>query len=198
MATQNSINLKSSGIVTYDAAGTFTASTVTNHGVVTAQANNLVTSVAPGTSGNVLTSNGTDWTSAASTSGAKYSTGFGMSTTFSPLDATTYFVGFAQTTLATTCGQIPIPVAGTINTCYVVIRCTAGTAETSTISLRLNNTTDFTISSAVNLSAAQTSWGTTSLGITVAAGDFVQVKWVTPTWATNPLTTQISCGFIVS
>ncbi len=67
MATNNAINLKLSGIVTYDAAGSFTASTVTNHGVVTASTNNTVTSVAPSTSGNVLTSNGTDWTSAAAT-----------------------------------------------------------------------------------------------------------------------------------
>jgi hypothetical protein len=65
LATNNAINLKSSGIVTYDAAGTFTASTVTNHGVVTAGASNTVTSVAPSTSGNILTSDGTDWTSAA-------------------------------------------------------------------------------------------------------------------------------------
>lgn len=44
------------------------ATALTNHGVVTAGASALTT-IAPGPSGNVLTSNGTDWTSAASSSG---------------------------------------------------------------------------------------------------------------------------------
>ena len=67
MATNNAINLKSAGVVSYDGAGTFTGSAITQHNVLTAGASNAINSVAPGTNGNVLTSNGTDWTSAAPT-----------------------------------------------------------------------------------------------------------------------------------
>lgn len=55
------------GTLPYGNGGTG-ATSFTNHGVVTAGASALTT-VAPGTSGNVLTSNGTDWTSAAASGG---------------------------------------------------------------------------------------------------------------------------------
>lgn len=79
MVYNNSANINVTGIVTLSSAGVPTGSTVTQHGVVTAGANNTVTSVAPSTSGNVLTSNGTDWTSAASAGGGNV-TGPGSST----------------------------------------------------------------------------------------------------------------------
>jgi hypothetical protein len=69
LAINNSLNLKITGVVTADGSGGFTGSSVTNHGVVVAGASNALSSVAPSTSGNVLTSNGTDWTSAAAPSG---------------------------------------------------------------------------------------------------------------------------------
>jgi hypothetical protein len=60
MATNNAINLKSSGVVTYDAAGAFTASTLTNHFVLVGSSSNAITSVTPtANTGWVLTSNGT-------------------------------------------------------------------------------------------------------------------------------------------
>lgn len=46
-----------------------TGSSVTQHGVVVAGASNALSSIAPGTSGNVLTSNGTDWASSAAAGG---------------------------------------------------------------------------------------------------------------------------------
>jgi hypothetical protein len=75
MATNNAINLKTAGVVTYDGVGGFTGSSVTQHGVVVAGASNALSTVAPSTSGNVLTSNGTDWTSAAPPGGGLLSTG---------------------------------------------------------------------------------------------------------------------------
>ncbi len=69
MAINNSSNLKVTGIVTADGVGGFTGSTVTNHGVVVAGSSNSLSSVAPSTSGNVLTSDGTDWVSSAAPSG---------------------------------------------------------------------------------------------------------------------------------
>ena len=44
MATNNSINLTSSGIVTYDGAGAFGADTVTNHGILVGGVSNAITS----------------------------------------------------------------------------------------------------------------------------------------------------------
>jgi len=56
------------GILTGNGTSAVTASAVTQHNVLTAGSGNTVSSVAPGTSGNVLTSNGTDWTSASPSS----------------------------------------------------------------------------------------------------------------------------------
>lgn len=51
------------------------ASSLTGHGAVTVNSGGTaLTTVAPGASGNVLTSNGTDWTSAAPTGGGGDST----------------------------------------------------------------------------------------------------------------------------
>lgn len=156
------------------------------------------TYAAPGTSGNVMTSDGTNWTSAAA-SGKKFSVSIFGNNGLSPADATTYYIGNAaiSTTLATV-GRIVIPLTGTINTCYVTFFTTgAGSAQTSTISLRLNNTTDTTISSTTVQNAATTTFSSTSMAMAVTAGDFVNVKWVTPTWVTNPTGVQVSVSFVV-
>lgn len=52
------------GVITGNGTSAPTASAVTQHGVVVAAAANALSTVAPGSSGNILTSNGTDWTSA--------------------------------------------------------------------------------------------------------------------------------------
>jgi hypothetical protein len=74
MATNNAVNLKTAGVVSYDGAGTFSGSAITQHNVLVAGASNAISTVAPGTSGNVLTSNGTDWTSAAPAGGGSFLT----------------------------------------------------------------------------------------------------------------------------
>jgi hypothetical protein len=88
------------GVLTGNGTSAVTASAVTNHGVVVAGASNALSTVAPGTSGNVLTSNGTDWTSAASAAG-----GVNLSTSFEifdeligtpPTAATTSVFGWAS------------------------------------------------------------------------------------------------------
>jgi hypothetical protein len=107
-----------------------------------------------------------------------------------PADATTYYFGsFPHLALTATQGtnRIYIPRAGKITKVYVwfVINSVLGSAETSTLYIRLNTATDTTISSSLNMSGPAL-YSNTALGITVAAGDFVEMKWVTPTWATNP------------
>lgn len=109
-----------------------------------------------------------------------------------PADATTYYFGnfFSLAPGATAqTRRIYIPKGGTITACNIFIVSTgAGTAETSTISIRLNNTTDTTVTSTLDLSATSVVVSVTNLSIVVADNytDYIEMKWVTPTWVTNP------------
>lgn len=115
-----------------------------------------------------------------------------------PADATTYFWG-ADQTISTTAGvhRMYIGKAGTIKRidAYVVVGSTAGSNETSTISLRLNDTTDTTITSSLvtNVSGLFTA----TVSIAVAAGDFIELKWAAPTYATNPVAMKILTAIYV-
>lgn len=108
-------------------------------------------------------------------------------TSFSPADATTYYWGQRPASAAAVPGtyRIYIPKAGTIKRVDFAFYQTAGSAETSSVSLRLNNTTDTLLSNAVVNNAQPTVFSAT-VAIAVVAGDYVEFKWVTPTWATNP------------
>lgn len=115
-----------------------------------------------------------------------------------PTDASTYFFGATNATCisftASGRSQIYIPKAGTIKHIRVTIDNTAGTSETSTMYLRLNNTTDTTISSSIaNNAASQTYSLDTSVAVIV--GDYVEFKWVCPTWVTNP--TNVGVNWII-
>jgi hypothetical protein len=37
----------------------------------------------------------------------------------------------------------------------------------------------------------------TALSISVAAGDYIEWRWVCPTWATNPISVRIWCTALV-
>lgn len=109
----------------------------------------------------------------------------------SPADATTYYFGRTLgATLNTVDGDKSLSVIknGTIKGIRVTVSpgTTVGSSETSTISLRLNSTTDTTITSSfqTNLNAT---YGSLALNIPVTSTDFFEIKWVTPTWATNPV-----------
>lgn len=109
---------------------------------------------------------------------------------YNPVDATTYYFGSGVGNQPDTVAikkNIYIPRAGTIR--YISLffsnNTGNGTTETSTVSFRLNNTTDTTISSVVDNSGSFTV-NRNDLPIKVAAGDFFEIKWVTPTWVTNP------------
>jgi hypothetical protein len=121
----------------------------------------------------------------------------GSHASFSYLDATTYYFGQPFTADPTTTAQnrkIFIPKAGVIKRIDVIafLTGTLGTTETSTMSIRLNDTTDTTIVTTINLSTAFSSYVNSALNIAVAAGDYVEFKFVTPTWVTNPVGTRIT------
>ncbi len=118
-----------------------------------------------------------------------------------PADATTYYfgaAGFVPNTTAGTYFRVYIPKAGTIKSIYItfVNGGTVGSSETSTVNFRLNNTTDTVISSSVKLDATTQVFSNTSLSIAVAAGDYYEYKWTTPTWVTNPSSSVVSYAVV--
>ncbi len=111
-------------------------------------------------------------------------------TTFSPADGTTYYFGALASLAPSTTGatrRIYIPRAGIITAAYIsFVLGGTGTTETSTLSLRLNNTSDTTLNSSMTMNGASFIANTTAISVTVATGDYVECKWVCPTWVTNP------------
>jgi hypothetical protein len=112
-----------------------------------------------------------------------------------PADATTYYFGPFATSWggAATGNRIYVPRPGKLVKARLFIVCTTGTSETSTVSFRLNDTTDTTISSAVALNATPFTVVNSALSVAVAEDDYFSIKWVTPTWVTNPTGVSFSC-----
>lgn len=117
-----------------------------------------------------------------------------------PGDGVVYYIGSRNLALSASTGagnnRIYIPKAGTIVYARVWWVQNAGTSETSTISVRLNNTTDTAISTGVVNNATNTTVSAT-LAITVAEGDYVELKWECPTWATNPTGCTVQWSLLI-
>lgn len=116
-----------------------------------------------------------------------------------PADASTYYAGLP---IASGYGlqgthdiaRIPVVKAGTITavTIRVIVDGTLASAENVAISLRLNNTTDTSLTATSQWTARVVDHLVTGLSIAVVAGDFIIIKVVTPTWATNPTDVSIA------
>lgn len=120
----------------------------------------------------------------------------------SPADATTYYFGSLYSQVLDTNAvlhAVRIPRAGTITYISLWHACygTLASSETSTMSFRLNNTTDTTISSVVALNTGSFLASATP-SIAVAVGDYFEIKWVTPTFATNPTNVYFAVNVYVS
>lgn len=107
-----------------------------------------------------------------------------------PADATTYYFGSWDSAGLTSTGgvrRIYIQRAGKITKADILFVITSGgSGETSTMSLRLNDTTDTTLSSAIEANSTVEHFTNTAISVAVAVGDYVEIKWVTPTWTSNP------------
>jgi hypothetical protein len=79
------------------------------------------------------------------------------------------------------------PKAGTLKAAYIYWRANGagGTGEDISVYVRLNNTTDTLIATLGNTAATKI-FSKTDLSIAVAQGDYIEIKMVCPTWATNP------------
>ena len=91
--------------------------------------------------------------------------------------------------------KIYIRKAGTIKIAEIYCYSgTAGTGEAWSLYIRKNNTTD-TLIKTLSVATSERVFTNSALSIAVAAGDYIEIKGVQPTWATNPLTT-IYGGYI--
>jgi hypothetical protein len=81
--------------------------------------------------------------------------------------------------------------AGTIVSCIVGIHSTvAGTGEAWSLYIRKNDITDYLVATVSNTNILRM-YSNTALNIPIVAGDFIEMKLVNPTWATNPTGTFI-------
>lgn len=123
---------------------------------------------------------------------------FGTGSAFSPADATTYYFGCAGSAPSTTANltRCVLPISGTITDIFVTLWNNAlGSAQTSTIYFRYDDTTDTAISSSVVNNAQTVALSATGLSIAVTAGHFFEIKWITPTWnPTNPTGVRFAVG----
>jgi hypothetical protein len=114
---------------------------------------------------------------------------------FSPADATTYYVGANVSSPFTTDTSIRLIALKTSTLKKVAItsrQTTFGTSENSSFALGVNGTyTTFTSSIKFD-GTPNNNTLITGLSINVTEGDVLTVRWITPTWVTNP--TSINCN----
>jgi hypothetical protein len=111
--------------------------------------------------------------------------------TSSPTDAQTVYFGMLPKAPITTANvsKIYIRKAGTIKIAEIYCYSgTAGTAEAWSLYIRKNNTTD-TLITTLSVATNERIFSNAALSIAVAVGDYIEIKGIQPTWATNPATT---------
>ena len=114
--------------------------------------------------------------------------------TFNPLDGTTYYFGLTGRAPQTSAlkAVVQVPKTGTIKAAYIqAMTDGAGTSETVSVYIRKNNTTDTLVADGT-LDSANTWFNNAALGISVNAGDYIEIKVVCPTFATNPTSVYFS------
>lgn len=125
---------------------------------------------------------------------------------FNPADATTYYVGVGDTPSTTTKNaSIIIPVTGKIKTIGInsVIYTTNGSAEDSTFAVRvmsggINGTaTETNFTTTYKLNTTYNSATITGLNISVNEGDALEIKWIAPTWVTNPVSVRLKFNLFI-
>jgi hypothetical protein len=134
---------------------------------------------------------------------ADYIIPIGM-TNGSPADLQQTYFGYPSNNGVTTSAncsniQVYIPIAGTVTQIkfHQYISGGLGTNENASTSLSLNCGTLTSLSTTMDYSTASRNVivNATNLNIPVVVGDYVSIKWMAPTWATNP-TTINAYGFI--
>jgi hypothetical protein len=217
MATNNAANIPTAaagkvlqgagvGVASTFSTPTYSSASGTSRKILVSDGTNNVYSTetwaTPGSSGNVLTSDATNWTSAApSGSGSSYSLEMlsGNQTTIT--DSTTYYLpwGTAWVTTLSTLNKLWIPKAGTITSCYgSAFVAATGSGENVTIAIRLNDTTNTNITTTSVWTTNDVAFSNNALSIAVAAGDFISIMVITPAFSSNPTLVGIGCTVFIS
>jgi len=113
---------------------------------------------------------------------------FFQSTSTNPTDATTRYISGAPVAQQSTYANANYiaPVAGTITAATLTwVASSAGTSETISTYVRVNDTTDYLIASVGNTSGTK-QFVNGALSVALAANDTFSIKLVYPTWVTNP------------
>lgn len=117
-----------------------------------------------------------------------------MALTSSPADTTPFYFGMLPKAITTTANisKIYIRKPGTLKIAEIYTYAgTAGTAEAVSMYIRVNNATDYLITT-LSVSANERIFSNTGLSIPLAVGDYIEIKCIPPIWVTNPLT--FICG----
>lgn len=123
-----------------------------------------------------------------------------------PADATNYYLGVADAPSTTSKdASIIIPVTGNIKSIGInsVIYIALGTAENSTFSVRVLSggingaATETLLTNTYKLNVTYNSTILTGLNISVNAGDAIEIKWLTPTWVTNPTGVRLKFNLFI-
>lgn len=118
--------------------------------------------------------------------------------TSSPVDGQTVYFGQLpkSPTTSPTVSRVYIRKSGSITASNISVSSgTSGSAEAWSLYIRKNNTTD-TLIGTISTSTGERLFATTTINIPVVSGDYIEIKGVQPTWATNPLTTVYG-GYIL-
>ena len=122
--------------------------------------------------------------------------------TINPADASTFYFG-AQNFNAQTANNASqafyVVSAGTITSAMVRMWAdnVVGTAESISVYIRVNDTTDYLVAAVGSATEARV-FSNTGLNIPVTAGDTFSFKAVFPTWATNPTVVSFTARVVVS
>jgi hypothetical protein len=119
----------------------------------------------------------------------------GMSGGINPADASIYYIGgdFGATTGANV-RRVYFPFSGTLVYAQVSIQVLGTLGDTAPFScyVRLNNTTDLTITSSAQANASYQQYHATLSQAVVGETDYFEGKIAFPTWATtNPTTVKV-------
>ena len=117
-----------------------------------------------------------------------------------PIDATPYYFNqHSARSMNTTANYDKMywPISGNIRACsvYTYAGTATGTAEDISIYIRVNDTTDYLVAT-VGAAAPVRVFQNFVMNVPIAAGDYTEMKWVSPTWVTNPEGVRFH-GFVV-
>jgi hypothetical protein len=110
--------------------------------------------------------------------------------TSSPADTTPFYFGTKPAAITTTAGQnkIYIRKPGTLKIAEIYTYAgTAGTAEAVSMYVTKNGNID-TLIATLSVLTNERVFSNSALNISLAAGDYIEIKCIPPIWSTNPLT----------